>query len=63
MRRREFIAGSGSFHQMIRGAARERGSAAPDQAHGIFTRVLKIQFPEMMSRINVAAARKFSSMR
>jgi hypothetical protein len=45
------------------GAARERGSAAADRGHGIFTRVLKIQFPAMMSRINAAAARKFSSMR
>jgi hypothetical protein len=36
---------------------------AADRAHGIFTRVLKIQFPAMMSRINAAAARKFSSMR
>jgi hypothetical protein len=45
------------------GRERERGSAAADRDHGIFTRVLKIQFPAMMSRVNAAAARKFSIMR
>jgi hypothetical protein len=33
------------------------------RAHGIFTRLLKIQFPAIMSRINAAAPTKFSSMR
>jgi hypothetical protein len=32
-------------------------------AHGIFTRMLKIQFLAIMSRIKAAAPTKFSSMR
>jgi hypothetical protein len=63
MQRRELIPDSESFHQMISGPRERGGQRAADRTHGIFTRVLRIQFPAMMSGINATAARQFSSMR